>query len=315
MVDRFFASYIGNAKYCFANSASMLLSSINEHIPPEVIEVLTGTGLSATMRKKDEKLYFNNQTLEPDLGLQSALALLGIKTISKAQNDKKSFPLKELKELLTNSKVVLGPLNMGYLTYQPNYKYLMGVDHYILAIGFERENIIVHDPAEFPYSLLPLDDLRNAWMPNGSSSYKKGYYRYLANPKRIEKLSENEIYEKALKRFQEIYTKGIANTDKNIYIRGKEAIKFLADKVKHGIEKKELGHYIYFAFALGAKRANDFSLFFRNHNAKLFNNKEEQAKLLGFAHSYAVKKDWQELSQILLKLANKEEEFEKMLTL
>lgn len=48
--------YYGNGAYCYANSASMLLSTIGEEISPSLIEVLTGFSLGAAIEPHKLKL-------------------------------------------------------------------------------------------------------------------------------------------------------------------------------------------------------------------------------------------------------------------
>ncbi len=42
-------SYKGNVSYCYSNSTSMLLSTIDEDVNPSLIEVLTGFSLGASI--------------------------------------------------------------------------------------------------------------------------------------------------------------------------------------------------------------------------------------------------------------------------
>ena len=310
----FYTPYVGNAKYCYSNAAAMLLASIGEYVEPRIIEVVTGTGLGATFVKNKNKLYINNQVLEPDLGIKSALELLGYSVVSESVKEPKDFPIDKRAEILKVSKAILGPLDMGYLTYQPNHKYVLGADHFVLALELTSKGLVVHDPAEFPYALLPIKDLERAWKAENMASYKQGYYRYIAYPKKIESVSDDELYNRAVVRFKDIYNRGLANSSATNFIRGRAAIEHLAGTVTDGLGEEDLGHYKYFLFSLAAKRANDFAMFFGSRDTELAENKKGQAKVLGMCHSNVVNKDWSNLSKSLLQLADLEEVFEKAIT-
>lgn len=126
-------SYIGNGAYCYSNSTAMLLTSIGEDISPSTIEVLSGVGLGAFQLKDSNIAFFSNFLGLPDKGISKALDILGFKYLEKAQNDKSKPPFELLEKLLQKSPVLLGPLDMGYLTYNPKHKYLNGVDHFVFS--------------------------------------------------------------------------------------------------------------------------------------------------------------------------------------
>ncbi|MFC1750358.1 hypothetical protein ACFL2V_16280 [Pseudomonadota bacterium] len=243
--------YIGNGAYCYANSTSMLLGHIGENVSPSKIEVLTGVGLSASLKKKGGSLYFNNQTLLPDLGISKALEILGFECKNKVSKTEEDFPIDELKKDLVKMPAILGPLDMGYLSYNPRHKYLKGADHYVFAYELKGEEIFLHDPAGFPFVSLSIKDLRNAWKADGIG-YKRGYYRYITGVKRVGSPTEREIYNTALDYFRSLYREGKEKTSKAVWFVGKDAILYVAEKVKRdGLTDGEAGHFIYFAFPLG----------------------------------------------------------------
>ena len=51
-----------------------------------------------------------------------------------------------LSKFLLSGPVVLGPLDMGYLTYNPNHIHLYGVDHFVSVYDLDDEFIYFHDP-------------------------------------------------------------------------------------------------------------------------------------------------------------------------
>lgn len=297
--------YIGNALYCFADSTSMLLASIGENIPPSRIEVLTGVGLGAFWVEDAKLIFFSNTP--PDIGVSEALKLLGFEYIEKSRQEAEPAPLEELRTDLAKSPAVLGPLDMGYLSYFPGSE--AGVDHFVLAYEMDEDEIHLHDPAGFPHVSLPQDQLELAWKAE-RIPYRRDYYRYWTSPKRAHHPTEEEIYDQALQYFRSGYQYADELAARENWIIGREAILACADQVRGGkVSPHEVGHMVGFAFKLGAKRALDFAAFFDFRDAELAALKRRQAKLFGRCHTLAVRKEWSSLADTLQELADVEEEF------
>ncbi len=306
-----YVPYIGNGAYCYAHSASMLLRSIGEDVSPATIEVLSGVGLGASMDTDKNLLYFNNQSLEPDLGITKVLDVLGFSYDVHVSESPDDFPFEQLKQALDSGAAVLGPLDMGYLNYNPNATYLKGVDHYVLAYDYDGDRIFLHDPAEFPHVFIQKDDLQKAWEA-AKVSYKDGFYRYITKPVRNKAVSASELYDAASAYFITLYTEGEQNSDHMLI--GGAAITSLAQRVaKKGLTPSEFGHFVYFALPLASKRATDCASFFDQKDSDLAALKREQAAVFGLCHTYAVAKDWPSLSDSFNTLADVEEKFKAAL--
>lgn len=298
--------YIGDGPYCYASSTAMLLAYIGENISPSIIEVLTGVSLGATLEKKRNLLWFNNQTLLPDLGLTKALDILGFTYKTKVFDSPRDFPLKELKKDLIESPAVLGPLDMGYLAYNPRYKYHKGFDHFVFAYRISKKGIFLHDPAGFPHVFLPISELKQAWQAKGIS-YKKGCYRYTCSPQRIKKPTDDGVYADAISFFKLIYKEGLKKTKFGI---GSKAIAKYAKYIRNeGLNENEWGHFVYFTLPLGSRRALDYAKFFKPYDQKLGRLKYQQAEVFGICHTYAASKKWGLLADNFEKLAETEEAF------
>ncbi|MBU0976481.1 MAG: hypothetical protein ABIE03_03100 [Patescibacteria group bacterium] len=310
MNDSYF-EYVGNGLYCYANSMAMLLVGIGEDIKPALIEVLTGISLGVKLNKEDNLLRFNIHQLLPDLGLTKALTLLGFTYETKVFEDKDDFPKDELKEDLKLSPAVIGPLDMGYLTYNPRHKYLKGADHYVLGYKIENDLLYLHDPENFPNVFLSMYKLKEAWQANGIS-YKKGYYRYITNLRRTEKPREEQIYRKAVRFFKENYLISEEFQESSKFELGSDALVKYSKYVKeNGLNENDVKWYIYFALPLGAKRANDYAVYFRNFDQKLSELKFVQSQIFGSLHCYAVAGNWKKLAVGFEKLARNENEFKE----
>lgn len=305
-VDLHQVPYIGNGAYCYSNSTAMFLAFIGEIISPNFIEPLTGVGLGATF-EKNGLLFFSHSNLLPDLGICKALDILGFSYQSKFSQTKSGSLKEELRKALAVGPVILGPLDMGYLTYNPNHKLLKGVDHFVLAYDIRDEYIFLHDPAGFPCVKLSIKDLKDAWMAE-SISYRQGYCRYITSIKRIAKKNEKDIYRSALKFFKEIYKQ---EKETNI-LNGPEAILHFVENIKIGkISEAQKEHLTFFAFPLGAKRALDFSNFFAFGDKILSKLKYQQANLFGEAQVAIIGNNLSTLTASLNELAENERSIEK----
>ncbi len=293
--------YIGSGAYCYSNSTAMLLTSIGETISPNLIEPLTGVGLGVTF-EKNGFLFFSHSNLLPDLGICKALDALGFSYQSKFSQTKSEFPIEELKRALAKGPVILGPLDMGCLIYNPDSKLLKGVDHFVLAYDMKDKDIFLHDPAGFPCVKLSLKCLKDAWMAD-NILYRQGYYRYITSVKRIAEKNKKDIFKFALKFFKQIYKQ---EEDASI-LNGSEAIlHFVNDIRTRGMSEAQRGHLASFVFPLGAKRALDFSNFFAFGDKILSKLKYQQANLFGEAQVATMENNLSTLIAVLNELAESE---------
>ena len=195
---------------------------------------------------------------------------------------------------------------MGYLTYNPNYRFLGGADHYVLAYGFNDKSIYLHDPEKFPCVSLSFKQLELSWKSK-KIFYGLENYRYWTAPKRVKKPLQKEIYNQAMKDFKSIYRNCKIKSAKNKWTTGREAILVCAERFrKQKASEDEIGQLVYFAFPLGAKRALDFAAFFDFRDKNLATLKRKQAKLFGKCHSLAMLKKWSLLANELQQLADVE---------
>ncbi|WEG19263.1 hypothetical protein PQ478_21490 (plasmid) [Alkalihalophilus pseudofirmus] len=297
--------YIGNGAYCYSNSVSMLLSTINENIAPASIEVASGFSLGASL-ERNKMLFFDNGLSSPDKGVNLAFENLGFSVVEKVQNNDGSMPIDQLRNDLEISPVMLGPVDMGYLKYLPNHEFLGGCDHYVLALEIGNDKILLHDPAGYPYVWLSLENLEKAWKAE-SITWSYGAYRCWKSPKRIEKPSENDIYNKSIQLYKRSYKE-----QRNQSSFGSYAIKFKAEQIRNTqISDEEKGHLLHFAFPLGSRRAIDFSNFLNERNNLLSTLKEKQAKFFGECYTYASFGEWNKVADTLEALAETEFEFEE----
>lgn len=307
-------TYIGNGAYCYANSTAMLLASIGERVSPSFIEVLTGVGFGAVWDEAEKVAWFNGK-LTPDEGINNALKLLGFTTAGNTPLADGSTSIEVLKEEIRKGPVILGPLDMGMLTYHPNHPHLSGCDHYIVAYAMDEQYLYLHDPAGFPHVRLPIHSLSEAWKAE-QVRWKSKSYQMWARPERTNSPSEYETAHNALNYFKTLYVETIEWAAQNNETVNAEAIRIFS----HFIGKKDfttggVGNMKYFLFQLGARRAMDTAEFLKNYEPDLSNLKAQQAQAFGACHTLAVQEDWSSLSKALTGLAILEEQMiEKLLT-
>lgn len=295
--------------YCYANSTAMMLGSIGESISTKLIEPLTGVGLGAMYHEKSGLSFFSGAAGEPDRGISKVLKILGFQFTEKNKEEGEP-PFEELKKVLEKSTAVIGPLDMSFLDYNPDRPKSGGVDHFVLVYKIDGDKVFLNDPAGFANVFISFEQLAKAWEAE-SIGYKRGYYRYWANPVRTDSPSDEVIYHRAMGWFKELYRDAKKEELNETLINGK-AIKYLVGK----IEKNELKDYQInflsgFALPLGVKRALDFGKFFERFNSKLSQLKYDQANLFGQAQSWLMNGNNKNFIDKLLQLAEIEDTIEE----
>jgi hypothetical protein len=294
----------------------MLLAAAGETIPPGVIEVLTGVGLGAEREQGCSTVWFNGLAAMPDSGISRALTILGFDYIERAHDDEEELPFDELRTALEHGPVVLGPVNMRYLSYIPAHQYLDGVDHFVLAYALDQQSVYLHDPAGYPHVSLSIDDLALAWRAD-RIVYRRGSYRSWTAPRRIEQPNEQQIYDRALRWFAECYRTSRRSQEEGPFgnfVFGGDAIRDCAASLRAGTVSGETrGHLVNFALQLGARRALDYAAFFDARDPELASAKRRQALLFGQGHTRAVADHWGNLAITLEELADVEDILEAAL--
>jgi hypothetical protein len=294
--------------YCYANSAAMLLSSIGEEVSPHLIEALTGVGLGAIVHEEAPHLpFFSGRAGLPDKGVTQALTLLGFSFEEQVVEDRAAAPFDWLEEALRRSPVVIGPLDMQFLSYNPSRPRKPGVDHYLLVCRLDGDRVFVFDPAGYAEVFLSRAELADAWRAE-AIGYKRGYFRSWSHPKRVSNPTPEEIRTEGVAAFKRLYVEAEQLAAERTQPAGDAAIRWLADTIRRGeLSPEQSGHLRYFALPLGVKRAWDFARFFELAHPELRWLKQEQAALFGLAHTNLVRDDNAATADHLMRLADIEE--------
>ena len=289
--------YFGDVSLCYSYSLAMALETYGYDFKAEFLEAIMVMGNGASIVKEDEEhplVFFDNGM--PDLSISHSLKILGF--------DYEDFYLKEgaevdleevkgkLETFLSNGPVVLGPLDMGHLTYNPNHTILYGVDHFVTVYGIDDQYLYLHDPAGFACMKVTFNDIIEAWKAE-AIDYKRGAYSMWGNFEKVKSPSQTQIYQETARIMRDRYLDGQSNV-----------LECYAKAVaEHGLNTEQKQLHQYFSFKLAAVRNLYLSKFLKDHDPEGARLKEELATLFGHAHLSCLKEDYQELAHLLYQIA------------
>ncbi|MDU7194934.1 MAG: peptidase [Streptococcus sp.] len=289
--------YSGDVSLCYSYSLTMALDAYGYDFKADFLEAIMVMGNGASIVKEDDQhplVFFDNGM--PDLSISHSLKILGFDYEDFYLKDGAEVNLEEIKgkleTFLSNGPVVLGPLDMGHLTYNPNHTILYGVDHFVTVYGIDDQYLYLHDPAGFACMKVTFKDILEAWKAE-AIDYKRGAYSMWGNFKRLKTPSQTEIYQET------------AKIIKSRYLNGQNGVlKCYAKAVaESGLNTEQKQLHQYFSFKLAAVRSLYLSKFLKDHDPEGARLKEELASLFGQAHLSCLKEDYQELSNFLYQIA------------
>mgnify|MGYP000876068811 FL=1 len=289
--------YFGDVSLCYSYSLAMALDAYGYDFKAEFLEAIMVMGNGASIVKEDEEhplVFFDNGM--PDLSISHSLKILGFDYEDFYLKDGAEVDLEEIKgkleTFLSNGPVVLGPLDMGHLTYNPNHTILYGVDHFVTVYGIDDQYLYLHDPAGFACMKVTFNDILEAWKAE-AIDYKRGAYSMWGNFKKVKSPSQTQIYQET------------ARIMKNRYLNGQSGVLECYAKAvaENGLNTEQKQLHQYFSFKLAAVRNLYLSKFLKDHDPEGARLKEELATLFGQAHLSCLKEDYQELSHLLCQIA------------
>ena len=289
--------YFGDVSLCYSYSLAMALDAYGYDFKAEFLEAIMVMGNGASIVKEDDRhplVFFDNGM--PDLSISHSLKILGFDYEDFYLKDGAEVNLEEIKRkletFLANGPVVLGPLDMGHLTYNPNHTILYGVDHFVTVYDIDDRYLYLHDPAGFACMKVAFNDMLEAWKAE-AIDYKRGAYSMWGNFKKVKSPSQTEIYQET------------ARIMKTRYLNGQSGVLEYYAKVvaENGLNTEQKQLHQYFSFKLAAVRNLYLSKFLKAHDPEGARLKEKLASLFGQAHLSCLKEDYQELSHLLYQIA------------
>ena len=151
--------YVGSGPYCYTNSLAMMLGG--ESPSTAVIETLTGSPFGAQLIGGSLPL-FDPYGWHPEAGLDAAIALLGW-SCERSDGGTTAEALERLRPACSRGPVLVGPVDMGLLLYQPGTPNAEGGDHYVVVLAADQDSVELHDPHGHPYATLPTQAFLSAW--------------------------------------------------------------------------------------------------------------------------------------------------------
>lgn len=289
--------YFGDVSLCYSYSLAMALDAYGYDFKADFLESIMAMGNGASIVKEDDQhplVFFDNEM--PDLSISHSLKILGFDYEDFYLKDGSEVDLEEVKgkleTFLSNGPVVLGPLDMGHLSYNPNHTILYGVDHFVTVYDIDDQYLYLHDPAGFACMKVAFNDILEAWKAE-AIDYKRGAYSMWGNFNKVKSPSQTEIYQET------------ARIMKNRYLNGQNGVLECYAKAvaENGLNTEQKQLHQYFSFKLAAVRNLYLSKFLKDHDPKGARFKEELATLFGQAHLSCLKEDYQELSRLFYQIA------------
>jgi hypothetical protein len=299
--------YVGSGDYCYVNSLYMSLLGGGEapdQVPsPGFLECLTTMPFGNTYLTGPRLFLFD--AFDPHQGLTRAIETLGWTCRLEQGGDERSA-LERLRAATQHGPVLIGPLDMGYLTYQPNHSFLGGADHFVTVLAVEQDHVLVHDPKGFPYATLPFDALLQAWRAE-RIPYIDETYTMRADFRQLEMVSRKAMIERTLPYIRENVQRDPNGPEVYGSVR---ALHMLAETLHAEVPEHLAGHLLYFALPLAIRRNLDAQAFLIEGNRpEAAELREQQARLLGQAQHPGVQHSWSSVAALIEQVADREERF------
>ena len=298
--------YFGDVSLCYSYSLAMALDDYGYDFKAEFLEAIMAMGNGASIVKEDDQhplVFFDNGM--PDISISHSLKILGFDYEDFYLKDGSEVDLEEIKRkletFLSNGPVVLGPLDMGHLTYNPNHTILYGVDHFVTVYSIDDQYLYLHDPAGFACMKVAFKDILEAWKAE-AIDYKSGAYSMWGNFKKVKSPSQTEIYQET------------ARIMKNRYLNGQNGVLecYAKSVAENGLNTEQKQLHQYFSFKLAAVRNLYLSKFLKDHDSEGARLKEKLAALFGQAHLSCLKEDYQGLARLLYQIAEVDGRFKDL---
>ncbi|MDH6195390.1 hypothetical protein M2272_002030 [Mycobacterium frederiksbergense] len=288
--------YIGSGPYCYANSLAMMLGQHS----PALLEFATGSAFGMQVDNADLP-FFDPCGWTPEIGVDTALRAVGWQATTHSGGDEESA-LARLTDALETAPVFVGPVEMGYLGYQPGAAGPIGADHYLVVLAADEHGVEVHDPQGYPYATLPLDAFVVAWRA-ASISYGEPF-SMRTNFQQVCSVDEEEIISAGISTaLRWLGDRGQPDISQGGR-RNAAAAEYLARSIETGCSDDLRDHLIHFALRVGARRAADASaILSRAGFLEAAHIMREQARAIGSLQYLLMAGQWRDAAARLRELA------------
>ncbi|MFE7133018.1 hypothetical protein ACFVIM_19385 [Streptomyces sp. NPDC057638] len=296
-------TYSGSGPYCYTHAMAMAMGSAAP--APAVIETLTGSPFGMHLLGGTLPL-FDPLGWDPEAGIDAALGLLGWECARDAGGTAEQA-LDRLRKAAAPGPVVVGPVDMGLLLYQPGTPWPRSgddtdaADHYVVVVEVSDDTVVLHDPHGHPFATLPVPAFLAAWRAE-SVPYTDEPYIMRHSFTRDHVVDERDALRAMLPRavaWLDGTGRGPAGS-----VHGAEAARALAERVRQGLAPHLRSFLEVFAVRVGARRLADASgCLTRLGLADAAAVAADQARVLGGLQYPLVTGDDHALASGLLRLA------------
>lgn len=243
--------YVGSGPYCYANSFAMMFGK--DAPSTAVIELATCSPFG--MQLVGGALpFFDPYGWTPDAGFGAALDAMGW-TSTATSGGSTDDALERLRMELIHGPVWVGPVEMGWLRYQPGMNGPIGADHYLVVLAIEGDRLRLHDPQGYPYATLPIGDFLEAWR---AESIDYGLpFTMRANFRRIRVVQEEDVIRATLPAATRWLSMQWQENLPDGTLGNGEAAAALASMIETACDENLRGHLIHFAVRVGVRRLAD----------------------------------------------------------
>ncbi|MCY3771866.1 MAG: hypothetical protein OXG98_07600 [Gemmatimonadetes bacterium] len=301
-----YTAYTGNSHYCYSNSLHMCLKQAGMVNLPDagLLECMTGMPFGTLFMRFETPLFFpSHADLNPHTGLSRALNILGW-NCTLWEGDDAEEALDALKESLKKGPVLLGPLDLGFLPYDPNHKLKRGGDHFIVALKLEGDRVQVHDPQFYPFAVLPVDDLMRAWNAT-ELGYATCAYTLRGDFLEERQVSTDDMLEDTLKNARELIH---AAPSGPLFFGGSKAFRLAAEVIRDRPSQAFAGMLVHFVLPIGTRRCLDAADFMKSTGqTETAEWMVKKAESYGLAQYYATQEDWKRTEELFEELAEIED--------
>jgi hypothetical protein len=297
--------FSGNSAYCYANSLYMFLYALKDQLPvlpePGFLECLT---LMPFGKCSFQGLFYPNLPgLDPDKGLKVAFQTLGISSQEQFGGTAEQA-LERLHVAAQTAPVLVGPLDIGHLTYIPGHEHLIGSDHYGVVLTVNRDHLCLHDPAGYPYATVPVDDFVVAWQAENIIYGRKPFMMW-SDLQLVDPVGLSQLIMRTL---QALHDHLETHGDKTAAHQGGNALRSLALSLRGDVTPKMSAHLLYFALPVAMRRLSDAAEFMEAAGKReIAQDMVQQAKLFSDLFYHAVHRRWEIMAGIVEQIASIED--------
>ncbi|HEY0755986.1 MAG TPA: BtrH N-terminal domain-containing protein [Ktedonobacteraceae bacterium] len=297
--------FAGEMSYCLIKSMQMVLAYRGREYPIAWLETVSGEPFGFVYIRDKESFFAVDGYAYHEAGEHLLRTLNYSYTYTGATNDEEA--LARLEGALKSGPVVVGMLDMGYLTYMPEHRNLRGVDHAIVVLALQPDVVVVHDPAGYVAVPLPLDDFLAAWQRDIYTGKPYGLWQI---GQQGEAPADEAIWQRTLARARENFKREAEELFPGgpIVLYGPAGMRSLASDIQSW-PKISLGMLPHFSWRVSGQRCQASAAYLHAKLPEAAAIRWEESQLYGQLQRASAFNERAVLCALLEQLAEREEAF------